>query len=179
MERAYGGQNMVGRLRRVLLRAPDEAFGGADPERWHYTERPDLALARREHEAFAAIFVEAGVEVVHHDEPLADHADAIYVFDPAIVTDRGAVLLSMGKNWSDAAPAGDELENSGGSLSDGPELGMADGPSGVSYLLKDVTAGETTFVRRVEGFADDFDDVVRWVSPSILYSRMIKAGKLP
>ena len=89
------------------------------------------------------------------------------------------VLLSMGKNWSDAAPAGDELENSGGSLSDGTDLGMADGPSGVSYLLKDVTAGETTFVRRVEGFADDFDDVVRWVSPSILYSRMIKAGKLP
>jgi len=88
------------------------------------------------------------------------------------------VLVSMGKNWNQGAPVGDELENSGGSLSN-TDLALGLGPSGSQYLLKDVTGGETTFVRRTEGHADDFDDVVRWVSPSILYSRMIEAGQLP
>jgi prepilin-type N-terminal cleavage/methylation domain-containing protein len=81
------------------------------------------------------------------------------------------VLLSMGKNWSEAT-AGDELENSG----DTTVTGTA---SGNPYLLKNVAGNETTFVRRPGGQADSFDDVVRWVSPSILFSRMIQAGQLP
>jgi prepilin-type N-terminal cleavage/methylation domain-containing protein len=87
------------------------------------------------------------------------------------------VLLSMGKNWSEA-PSVDELENAGADLST-TDLSMTVGPSGMDYLLKNVANGETTFVRRPGGLADDFDDVVRWVSPSILFSRMIQAGQLP
>jgi len=92
------------------------------------------------------------------------------------------VLLSQGKNWNEAAAAGDELENSGDQTT--ATLGMTAGPSGAAYLLKDVSAivatgEETTFVHRPTGFADDYDDVVRWVSPSILFSRMIQAGQLP
>jgi prepilin-type N-terminal cleavage/methylation domain-containing protein len=83
------------------------------------------------------------------------------------------VLLSMGKNWNEAT-AGDELENSGGTAT--PVVGV---PSGNSYPLKNVAGGETTFVRRPGGLADDFDDVVRWVSPSVLFSRMIQADQLP
>lgn len=88
------------------------------------------------------------------------------------------VLLSMGKNWNEAAPAGDELENSGADLTT-TDFAMPPGPSGAQYLLKNVGAGETTFVRRPGGLADDFDDVVRWVSPNILFSRMVQSGKLP
>ena len=88
------------------------------------------------------------------------------------------VLVSMGKNWNEVAPAGDELENSGADLST-TDLGMTVGPSGAEYLLKDVGSNETTFVRRPGGLADDFDDVVRWVSPSVLFSRMVQAGQLP
>jgi len=81
------------------------------------------------------------------------------------------VLISHGKNWSEAA-AGDELVNMGATA-------LPNGPAGLPYPLKDVSAGETTFVRRITGFADDFDDVVKWVSPNILYSKMIEAGQLP
>jgi prepilin-type N-terminal cleavage/methylation domain-containing protein len=88
------------------------------------------------------------------------------------------VLLSQGKNWNAAAPVNDELENRGSAQTD-TDLGMGLGPSGNEYFLKNVGAGETTFVRRPTGFADDFDDVVRWVSPSILFSRMIQAEQLP
>ena len=56
---------------------------------------------------------------------------------------------------------------------------MGLGPSGNEYLLKDVAAGETTFVRRPTGLADDFDDVVKWGSPNLLFSKMIEAGQLP
>lgn len=93
----YGCQSMVAPLRRVLVRRPDEAFGDADPARWHYTARPDLEEARREHDALTDLLRAAGVEVIEHPEPQPDRADSIYVFDPALITDRGAILLRMGK----------------------------------------------------------------------------------
>jgi N-dimethylarginine dimethylaminohydrolase len=88
---------MVGPLRRVLVRPPDEAFGAADPDRWHYTARPDLGRARAEHDALVDILHGAGCEVLVHDAPLPDHADAVFVHDPVIVADAGAVVLRMGK----------------------------------------------------------------------------------
>ena len=93
----FGGQSMVAPLRRVLVRRPDEAFGGADPAVWHYTSRPDLAEARREHDALVEILRAAGAEAIEHAEPQPERADAIFVFDPALITDQGAVLLRMGK----------------------------------------------------------------------------------
>ncbi len=84
-------------LRRVLVKRPDEAFADADPALWHYVSRPDLAEARREHEALVAILRGAGAEVVEHAESQPGRADAIFVFDPVLVTDGGAVILRMGK----------------------------------------------------------------------------------
>jgi dimethylargininase len=88
---------MAGKLRRVLVKRPDEAFAVDDPARWHYTSRPELNEARREHDALVEILEGAGAEVIDHPEPQPDRADAIFVFDPALVTDRGAVILRMGK----------------------------------------------------------------------------------
>jgi len=95
--RRFGSQSMVLPLKRVLVRRPDRSFAVQDPARWHYKSTPLLDAAREEHDRFVSILRSAGVEVVHHDEPLPDHADSIYVHDPAIVTDAGAVILKMGK----------------------------------------------------------------------------------
>jgi dimethylargininase len=95
--RSYGSQSMIAPLRRVLVKRPDEAFAGADPAQWHYTARPNLAAARREHHALVERLLQAGAEVFYHDEPQPGRADALYVYDPAIVTDRGAVILKLGK----------------------------------------------------------------------------------
>ncbi|HKH45670.1 MAG TPA: arginine deiminase family protein [Thermoanaerobaculia bacterium] len=97
MTQPYGAQSMVEPLRRVLVKRPDEAFGTADPAVWNYTARPNLEEARREHDALVEILREAGVEVIDHPEPQPERADAIFVFDPVLVTDHGAVLLRMGK----------------------------------------------------------------------------------
>ncbi len=93
----YGSQSMVEPLTRVLVRRPDEAFGNADPARWHYVSQPDLEAAQNEHDAFTGALREAGCEVLYHDAPLPNHADAIFTHDPVIVTDAGAVVLRMGK----------------------------------------------------------------------------------
>ncbi len=97
MGRRFGGQNMYEPLRSVLVKRPDEQFSGADPAQWHYASRPDLKCAVEEHDALVAILRNAGVEVYHHTEAQPGRADAIYVFDPVLLTDEGAVVLQMGK----------------------------------------------------------------------------------
>jgi len=97
MEKTYGAQSMIAPLKRVIVRRPDETFADADPVKWHYSGRPDLEKARLEHEGFVGLLRAAGADVHFHDSPLPGLADSIYTFDPALVTDRGAILLRMGK----------------------------------------------------------------------------------
>ena len=104
MSEGYGAQGMVGRLRRVVMRRPGEEMAVADAAAWHYAALIDLDEARAVHDAFADALRAWDVEVLYHDEPLPGLADSTFVFDPALVTDRGAILLSMGK----AARRGEE-----------------------------------------------------------------------
>jgi N-dimethylarginine dimethylaminohydrolase len=80
-----------------MVRRPDEAFPGADPGLWHYSSRPELAAAQQEHDALVAILRAAGAEVLYHDMAMPEHADSIFVHDPALVSDAGAIILRMGK----------------------------------------------------------------------------------
>jgi dimethylargininase len=95
--KSYGSQSMVAPLKRVLVRRPDAAFAVADPAAWHYTARPDLAAAQAEHDAFVATLRDFGAEVIEHAAPQPERADAIFVHDPALVTNEGAIVLRMGK----------------------------------------------------------------------------------
>jgi len=88
---------MIEPLRRVLVKRPGPAFAVESPERWNYTASPDLEAAGREHDSLVRILLDSGAEVLPHEEPQPERADAIFVFDPALVTDRGAVILRMGK----------------------------------------------------------------------------------
>jgi N-dimethylarginine dimethylaminohydrolase len=97
MTTTYGCQSMVARLRRVLVRMPDDAFAAANPEQWHYASQPLLEIAQDEHRALVHLLEDAGVEIIVDDEASRDLADAIYVHDPAIIANEGAILLRMGK----------------------------------------------------------------------------------
>jgi type II secretory pathway pseudopilin PulG len=84
------------------------------------------------------------------------------------------VLLSLGKNgakYPDWVTNEDELENSGSTLEGGKYY--------VKNSLIALGTRRTTFVKRTTGFADDFDDIVKWIAPSTLFTRMIEAGQLP
>jgi dimethylargininase len=103
--RNYGGHSMYDPLRRVLVRRPDEHFGAANPARWHYTAQPDLTAASREHDTLVAMLRAAGTEVIYHDTTKTTSADSIYVHDPMLITDAGAILLNMGKALRQTEPA--------------------------------------------------------------------------
>src|SRR5213594_4077335 len=94
---SYGSQSMSDSLRTVLVRRPDASFGRADPKRWDYQAKPDLAAAQKEHDGLVELLKQSGVEVRYHEAPQPGRADSIFVHDPAIVTDGGALILRMGK----------------------------------------------------------------------------------
>lgn len=98
MSPAYGIDHPVGPIRRALVRPPDRSFEVSDPSRWGYAGRPDLARAHHEHTVLVDLLVAQGIEVERHELPLEEKADAIFVFDPVLVTSRGAVVLRMGKS---------------------------------------------------------------------------------
>ena len=93
----FGSQSMVAPLRTVMVRRPEASFAVSDPKKWGYAARPDLERARAEHDAFVALLRTSGAEVQFQDVPQPGRADAIFVHDPAIVTNQGAVILRMGK----------------------------------------------------------------------------------
>lgn len=101
----YGAQSMVGKLRRVIVRAPDASFAEADPDEWHYAGRPDLEAAIAEHAAFVDVLQRAGVELIRHDEPLPGLADALFTHDSALVTNHGSIILRMGKKLREGEEA--------------------------------------------------------------------------
>jgi dimethylargininase len=102
-ERRYGAQSMWAPLRRVLVRPPDAA-GCAAWRAYAWRAEPDPAALAEEHEAFRALLAEAGAEVVVARTPIEMNPDAIYTYDPAIVTERGAILLRPGKEGRRGEP---------------------------------------------------------------------------
>ncbi len=76
------------------------------------------------------------------------------------------VVLSTGKNWA-AFTSTDEVANAG-------ETTVAGGPSGVVYRI----GNNMDFVSA--GYNESsFDDLISWLSPNILYTKLISAGQLP
>jgi N-dimethylarginine dimethylaminohydrolase len=108
--RVFGGQTMVEPLRRVLVRRPPADT--SDWRRFGWREQPDAARLAAEHEGFAELLEGAGAQVVVAPPTTLD---AIYTFDPAIVSDAGAVLLRPGKpERADEVDAiAEELESAG------------------------------------------------------------------
>lgn len=84
----------------------------------------------------------------------------------ALATDVPAVILSHGKNGFGA-------RNMAG--------GVNAAPTGVNE--QENTDGDATFVSNppvgVGGTGGEFDDIVVWLTPNILFNRMIQAGRLP
>ena len=93
----YGSQSMVKPLKSVLVKRPDIGFAVEDYEKWHYTGSLNLAKAQYEHDSFTDIMKNRGIEVLYHPEHQPDHADSIFTYDPAIITDEGAIIFQMGK----------------------------------------------------------------------------------
>jgi dimethylargininase len=95
--RRFGAQSMTAPLREVLVKRPGAAFGRAYENPAHGFLHPvDLAEAQRQHDAFCTVLADLGVSVGQLDAETSS-PDLTYTFDPALVTDRGMILLRSGK----------------------------------------------------------------------------------
>ena len=102
--RVYGGQSMVAPLRRVLVRPPDAEIATTRWREYGWRAAPDPGALAAEHEALCAALRAAGADVVVGTTPVPGDPDAVYAFDPAIVGDRGAILLRPGKEGRRGEP---------------------------------------------------------------------------
>lgn len=92
----FGGQSMTKTLRRVLVRPP-AVVGFSAWRDYGWRAEPDLSKLASEHEAFCEALAQGGTDVVTAATEVSDDPDAIYVFDPAIVCNEGAIVLRPGK----------------------------------------------------------------------------------
>jgi N-dimethylarginine dimethylaminohydrolase len=96
-------QHSTASLGRVYVRPPQsDAVERCDAYGWHAPFDP--VRATDEHAAFRAELEAAGAEVVTGTAPVPGNPDAIYTFDPVLVTDRGAIALRPGKEGRRGEP---------------------------------------------------------------------------
>lgn len=95
--RAWGGQSMTAPLRRVIVRAPAPPATGAEFADFGYPRAVDHDRAIQEHEGFRAILERQGIDVIAMGPDEPGLLDAIFAYDPSLLTDAGAVLLRPGK----------------------------------------------------------------------------------
>jgi N-dimethylarginine dimethylaminohydrolase len=116
----YGCQSEVGKIQRLLLKNPKHAFLNQENihrqwETLNYLAAPDFEKALQEYEQFVNLLRQHISEISFL--PPNDHTglDSIYVHDPVLVTNKGAILCNMGKALRRGEPAaiGDFLQELG------------------------------------------------------------------
>src|SRR5690606_9312598 len=103
--KAYGSQSMAAPLRRVLMRRASSAMRRAEAAEWHYGPAFDPARAARQHDELARLVAAAGAEIEWLTDEDDGLADSVFTHDPSLMTDHGAVILSMGKALRGPEPA--------------------------------------------------------------------------
>ena len=105
----YGCRSMVGKIKSILLKHPREAFITEENIRtqWrelNYVGEPDYRKALTEYEEFVDLLKKEIPEI--HLLPRCDKTglDSIYVHDPVLITEKGAILCNMGKQQRKGEP---------------------------------------------------------------------------
>lgn len=93
---------MVAPLRAVIVKRPEQAFRGPDAidKEWKdlaWTRRPNPEIASQEHRKLVALLEAAGARPWFLPEDARTGMDSLYVHDPMLITDAGAVILQTGK----------------------------------------------------------------------------------
>jgi dimethylargininase len=96
-------QDQIAPLRRVYVRPP-RAEDLRAWEAYAWRTAPDAVVAEREHRELRDVLAAAGAEVVVGTTPVPGDPDAIYAYDPILMTDRGAILLRPGKEGRRGEP---------------------------------------------------------------------------
>ena len=126
-------------IQRIYVRPPHtEAFEQWKAYGWH-TE-PDPQAAADEHAGFVEALTAAVPDVVVGTAPVAGDPDAIYAYDPALVTEAGVIPLRPGKEGrrDEVAVVAAELRAAGCTILPGLEA-PATAEGGDMFFLDDRT----------------------------------------
>lgn len=117
----YGYHSEVGPIQRLLLKHPRQAFIHQEniASQWkalNYLACPDYDKALQEYTEFVSVLQETVPEIHYLPQDSRVGLDSIYLRDAVLMTDKGAILLNMGKESRAGEPEalGDHL----------PELGI-------------------------------------------------------
>ncbi len=105
-----GSQSEVNPIKSLLLKHPREAFISQENIRsqWkalNYSDCPDYTEALKEYEDFLSLLKRFIPEILFLPRNEQTGLDSIYVHDPVIITNNGAILCNMGKERRSAEPA--------------------------------------------------------------------------
>jgi N-dimethylarginine dimethylaminohydrolase len=183
-ERRFGARSSTADLRDVLVKRPGPAFGRAFDDPSHGFLRPvDLERAQREHDGLVAALDGLGVRVHALDHEPATDPDLVYVFDPLLVTDAGAVPLRPGKPNRADEPAilerwlgAREIPTAGrieapGTVEAGDTVWLRDGLFVIGRTLRTNEAGARQLAEIVGGDVR-IVDVPYWKGPAELVHLM-------
>ncbi|MEP6757799.1 MAG: arginine deiminase family protein [Actinomycetota bacterium] len=96
--------NAYGTVRRIYVRPPHpQAFAAWQAYGWHAD--PDIDATVAEHAALVEILRARAGDVVVGTQPVPGDPDAVYAYDPTLVTDAGVIPLRPGKEGRRGEPA--------------------------------------------------------------------------
>jgi dimethylargininase len=102
---SFGCQEMAKPLARVLMRRPGVSLAKADPKFWHYGAGFDGKKAIAQHVAFAELVAASGADILWMEDDGDGLADSMFTHDPSLMTNKGAIILRMGKPARGLEPA--------------------------------------------------------------------------
>jgi N-dimethylarginine dimethylaminohydrolase len=117
----FGSQSEVGAIKSLLIKHTKDAFISQEniDDQWqnlNYLGCPDYARALNEYDAFVELLKKQVTDIYFLPQNVKTGLDSLYVHDPVIICEAGAILCNMGK-----VERGGEPEAAGEFLS---ELGI-------------------------------------------------------
>jgi len=106
----FGCQSEVDQIKTLLLKHPKDAFMSQEyiQSQWkelNYLASPDYDKALKEYDNFVEYLKKSIPEIYYLPQNDKAGLDSIYVHDPVIITNKGAILCNMGKEKRRAEPS--------------------------------------------------------------------------
>ena len=93
----FGVSSMISPLKTVGMLKPMEALRTADPNRWHYGRSFDPTKVDNNYSSFTKTLANLDVDILWMTPLNNEIADSIFTYDASFMTQKGAILLSPGK----------------------------------------------------------------------------------
>ena len=103
MSNDYGCQSMVNPIRRILIKHARDGFKNQSElnnlaSKLNYLETPNFSKSISDYDQFVKLLESFNIEIHYLPHDINTTPDSIYTHDPCIVSNKGVILCSMGKD---------------------------------------------------------------------------------